>query len=85
MFVGGCKSEFVLGVGFEPTNLFFPQREPANSYPFYVSCEDGVLYKFLIPSFGSGAGWFFGLGFFSGCVGMGKAAFFLISYVGWVG
>ena len=75
----------VQGAGFEPIEVLFTQREPTNSYPFYVSCEDEVLYKLLVPTFGSGAVWFFGSVFFSSCVGMGKAAFFLISYVGWVG
>jgi hypothetical protein len=38
---------------------------------FFVLCGDGLCWSFPIPSGGCGGGWFFGLGCFSVCVGMG--------------
>ncbi len=40
---------------------------------------------FPIPCFLCELGWFFGLGCFLGCVGMGTAVFLLLDYVGWDG
>jgi hypothetical protein len=85
MFVGDVKVSSCQGWDSNPIEFLFPLKRTCKQISILVSCEDGVLYKFLVPSFGSGDVWFFGLVFFSSCVGMGKAAFFLIGYVGWVG
>jgi hypothetical protein len=37
----------------------------------FVLCGDGFAQSFPIPCLGCGLGWFFGLGLFLGCVGMG--------------
>lgn len=51
----------------------------------FVLCGDGLHWIFPIPCFGCGGVWFFGLGWFPVAVGMGKTAFLLGGYVGWVG
>jgi hypothetical protein len=71
-------------VGIEPSNFLFSEEILISAIVFSL-CEDGVLYKFLIPSFSFGCVCFFDLGCFPDAIRIGKAAFFLIGYVGWVG
>jgi len=72
-------------MGWDLNYTFFLKGEPLLELTFFTFCGDGLHWKFPIPCFGCGGVWFFGSGCFFDCIGMGKAAFLFMGYVGWVG